>query len=176
MKFLLSLAFAIALFSFKGPELVHWKVTEAYSVKWGKTSFRGLKAMILFNEENPARSKITASIEANSVSTENAEKTAHTKEALYTDKYRIISFESTAIKKISAGRYEATGKLTLKGITRDIVFPFSFDSRTNLMDRFPMVPKQTFQGLITIVPKDYNITREGTPQEMSIELVIPVTK
>ena len=42
------------------------------------------------------------------------------------------------------------------------------------MDKFPMVPMQTFAGKITINPKDFNITREGVPPTVVIDLTIPV--
>lgn len=157
---------------------VLWKVKEDYSIKTGVCVFKGLKATLIFNEEKPGSSQIIASIDARTINTGNGIMNAHAreKEALYTEKYPLITFSSTAIKKISASRYEATGNLTLKGITKEIKLPFTFDSKNNIIDRFPMVAKETFDGKITIHPKDYNITREGTPEEVIVEISIPVVQ
>jgi polyisoprenoid-binding protein YceI len=37
------------------------------------------------------------------------------------------TFTSTGIKSLGRGRYEATGKLTLRGVTRDVRVQFGFD-------------------------------------------------
>jgi polyisoprenoid-binding protein YceI len=155
---------------------VNWKVKDDYSVKFYAGTFGGLKATILFDEANPEKSTITASIDAGSVNTGNGVMNAHAKEkeALYTAKFPVITFVSTAIKKTSSG-YEATGNLTLKGITKEIKLPFNFNSKKT-SDKFPFVMKENFNGAFTIVTKDFNVTREGTPAQVRVELDIPVTQ
>jgi len=158
---------------------IDWKVNNDYSVKGEGCVFKGLTARILFDEEHPEKSTISASIDARTVNSGNGAKNAHVKEkeALDTEKYPLIFFVSRSVKKIDEnGRYEVTGNLTLKGITKEIKFPFSFDSKKNLIDRFPMVPKETFCGKMSIVSKDFNITREGAPITVFVDLTIPVTQ
>ena len=147
---------------------VNWKIKEDYSVKFtGKKVdgiFKGLKADINFNESDLGKSKISASIDATTANTGSGMMNKHAKseDGLNAAKFPIINFESTSIAKTASG-FEAVGKLTLKGITKDIKFPFTF---TN----------QTFNGKFTVAPKDYDVTRGGTPDEITIELNIPVTK
>jgi polyisoprenoid-binding protein YceI len=151
---------------------IDWKVKDDYSVKAYATdkvqgygiSFKGLKSTISFDEENPEKSKISASIDATSIDTGNDGMTAHAKEAeaLNTNKFPIINFDSKTITKTITG-YEATGDLTIKGITKEIKFPFVF-------------VQEIFRGVFTITPKDFNLTRDGVPEKMTIELIIPVTK
>jgi polyisoprenoid-binding protein YceI len=152
---------------------VDWKVKEGYSVKVFRNSqlqypivFKGLKAEISFDKEKPEASKISAVIDATTVDTGNESMTAHAKEpsVLDTDKYPEITFKSSSIKKEDSG-YEITGNLTMKGITKEITFPFTFE-------------KDTFIGMFTIEAKDFNITREGAVPsgQIRIELTIPVTK
>lgn len=153
---------------------VAWKVKEGYSVKWEATTFSGLKASIQFNESYPEKSKIIASIDARTINTGNALKDAHAREALQTSKFPFITFESITINKTGMG-YETTGNLTLKGVTRRIKFPFVFDSKRTSV-HFPFFPSKTFCGVFTISPKAFNVTAEGTPEEVTLELKIPVVQ
>lgn len=165
-------------FCFIKPE--NWKQTEKYEIAAGSGSdgkgikFKGLKAFISFDEEDCARSKFMATIDANTLEAGNKEMTAHAKEAIDAKNFPEISFKSTAIAKTTKG-YEATGELTLKGKTKEIKFPFNFDSKKDII-QFPFVPKQTFVAKMLIIPKDFGITRAGTPSELYIDISIPVTK
>lgn len=172
--FIASLLFILSAFAIVNA--VTWKPTTEYSVKMDMGYFTGLDAMISFDEINPEKSRIIASIDATSFKTSNSLMTSHAKEkeGLYTDMYRLITFVSTSVKRIEGNRYEATGNLMLKGVNKEIKLPFTFDSKKNVMDRFPMVPMQTFAGKIIINPKDFNITRDGTPPTVVINLTIPV--
>lgn len=150
-----------------------WKVKEGYTVKVFRnaqiqfpTYFKGLKAEISFDEAHPETSTIKATIDATTVDTGNELMTAHAREenVLHTDKYPVITFESSSIRKDGTG-YEVTGNLTLKGITKPVTFPFTFEN-------------ETFAGAFSILAKDFNITRSGAVPsgEIKIELTIPVTK
>jgi polyisoprenoid-binding protein YceI len=150
-----------------------WKVKEGYSVKVFRNSqvqfpiyFKGLKAKISFDNEHPEKSTILATIDATTVDTGVELMTAHAKEetVLHTDKFPVITFESLSIRKQNTG-YETTGKLTMKGITKTITFPFTFEN-------------DTFIGKFEIAASDFNITREGAVPsgQIKVELTIPVTK
>ncbi len=149
-------------------EAISWKVKDNYSVKFISKkingTFKGLNATLLFDEANPDKSKIHASIDATSFDSGNAMLNDHAKseEGLNTAKFPAIVFESTSISKDKTN-YQATGKLTLKGVTKEIKFPFTFID-------------ETFNGKFTVIPKEYGVTRGGTPEQMEIELIIPVNK
>lgn len=172
----LTLVFLILSFTLKSQ--VHWKVKEDYKVKFSNGGieghFSGLKAEIWFDEKHPTKGEFIARIDAKTLNTAKPEMTEHAKEAIEAEKFPEISFTSTAIQKTAAG-YEMTGKLTLKGISKEIKFPFFFDSGKD-SPLFPFVPKETFSGKMIIQSKDFNITRKGTPSELYIELNIPVRK
>ena len=178
-KTLISFFMAIVLLctsAFAIINAVKWKPETDYSVKVSMGSFKGLDALISFDEVNPEKSRIVASIDATTFETRNSLMTSHAKEkeGLYTERYKLITFVSTSVKRIDGNKYEATGNLSLKGIMKEIKMSFTFDSKNNVMDRFPMVPKETFAGKIIINPKDFNITRDGTPPTVVIDLLIPV--
>jgi polyisoprenoid-binding protein YceI len=172
----------LSLSGFVAITTTQWKVKEDYSVKCGDGSradgifFKGLKADIVFDEEHPEKSKITASVNATPLTEKKSDKSAHAKLDLESDKFPLITFSSTAIKRSGSGKgdYEASGQLTLKGITKQIKFPFHFDSQ-NATDKFPFVFKETFHGVISIAPKDFGIpVNEG--EQINVDISVPVTK
>jgi polyisoprenoid-binding protein YceI len=57
-------------------------------------------------------------------------------------------FVSTAIKSLGGNRYEVTGKMTIKGRTKDVTAPFTFK---------PEGPGGTFDGAFTLKRLDYAI-------------------
>lgn len=153
---------------------VDWKVKEDYKVlftltkvphsesKWG--TFKGLKATISFDETNLEKSKIKASIDATTIDLGHDEANTHAKapDVLDVGKYPVITFETTTITKSSNG-YEATGNLTIKDVTKEIKFPFTFE-------------KEIFTGAFSIATKDFNVTRQDAWKDIYIALTIPVTK
>jgi polyisoprenoid-binding protein YceI len=157
-----------------------WKVKDNYSITTGSgadgkgISFKGLKATINFDEEDASKSFVNAFIDANSLNAGNSEMTEHAKEAIDAKKFPLITFRSTSIVKTKTG-YEATGDLTLKGVTKEIKFPFDFDSKKDII-KFPFVPKETFSARMTIIPKDFGVVRPGTPDKLFIDIIVPVTK
>ena len=148
-----------------------YKVQEdAYSVKFVSKKFegifKGLVASIQFDEADLANSKIIASIDANSGNSGNGMRNKHTSQALEADKFPRIKFESSSISKTGSG-YEAVGKLTIKDVTKEIKLPFTFEKNDN---------GGVFAGKFTVLPKEYNVTKSGTPEEFEIQLNVPVTK
>ncbi|GHN02098.1 hypothetical protein WSM22_35870 [Cytophagales bacterium WSM2-2] len=171
IKFLTGVLTILVTSAFILYQSADWKVKEGYSVKVFRNSqgpifFKGLKAEISFDKENPEKSRIEAVIDATTIDTGNELMTAHAKEpnVLDTDKFPKITFKSSSIKKGING-YEISGALTLKGITKEINFPFTFE-------------KDTFIGTFTIAAADFNITRQGAVPsgQIRIELIIPVAK
>lgn len=134
-------------------------------------SFTGLKAEIQFDEQHPENGKISASIDPNTVSTgiglrnhdlKNEEKWFNIA------KYPTISFHTTRITKSSNG-FEATGDLTMKGVTRAVHIPFTFSPSGN---------SGVFKGEIVINREDFGIGNKGgsVGDDVTISLDIPVTK
>ena len=150
-----------------------WKVKEGYTVKIFRNAqmqfpafLKGLKAEISFDKEHPEKSKIHATVDATTIDMGNPVMTEHAKEEgiLHTEKFPVITFESSSVRKTNTG-YETTGNLTLKGITKEISFPFTFEN-------------DTFIGAFEITAKDFNINNSNAVPsgQIKIELMIPVTK
>jgi polyisoprenoid-binding protein YceI len=158
--------------AFSTVKLINWKVKDGYKVKVVEVggTLKGLKAYIWFDEEKPETSKITATIDTKSIDIGKDNEKA--KKILDADKFPLIMFESTSISKISPGKYNATANLTLKGITKQVKFPFKFDSQKPVDG----APKETFAGTFTIDPKDFNVNTDAAKNKLTIELIIPVSK
>jgi polyisoprenoid-binding protein YceI len=171
MKKYLWILLGVIILGFSAFAISGWKVkSSGYSVKFAggkiKGEFKGLKANISFDPAHPQQAKIWASINANSISTGFFIKNSHAKSALDAEKYPTISFRSTTVNKSGNG-YQAAGKLTLKGISKPVTIHFTFNGKGR---------DGVFKGSFKIAPKEFNITRNGTPDVLTIYLNVPVTK
>ena len=148
-----------------------WKVDEnTYSVKFTSKkfdgAFKGLKSELLFDENNLAASKLTATIETNTINTGNGMRNGHAKKGLDAQTFQTVKFTSDAIAKTASG-YEATGNLTIKDVTKQIKIPFTFTKYSE---------GGVFAGTFSIKPAEYNVTKGGTPEVLAFQLSVPVTK
>lgn len=148
-----------------------WKVKEdTYSVKLVSKKFegifKGLKSEIHFNENNLSESKITASIDATTVNTGNGMRNKHACQGLDAENFPNVTFVSTSFAKSGNG-YEVSGKLTIKDVTKEIKFPFTFTKNAE---------GGVFAGGFTVKPSEYSVKKMGTPEFIEIQLNIPVTQ
>lgn len=89
-----------------------------------KGQFTGISGTLLLDGEDITNSRIEASIDASSVNTRDAQRDAHLKNADFFDveKFPTLTFQSTGVKRSGDDELAVTGKLTLHGITREVVF------------------------------------------------------
>jgi polyisoprenoid-binding protein YceI len=87
--------------------------------------FRRWKAHVDFRPEDLARSKADFEIELASVDLANEvnERGFRRPHWFDTAKYPVAKFESTVMKGLGGDRYEIAGRLSVKGVTRDVVIP-----------------------------------------------------
>lgn len=90
-------------------------------------SFSGLQGKIQFDPANPAASVFDASVDVNSINTGIDMRDDHLKKEEYFDvqNYPRMRFVSTKITAGRGGTYNMTGQLTIKGVTKEISFPFT---------------------------------------------------
>lgn len=161
------------LSGFTALQTTKWKITEGYSIKFSSKDpsgvFKDFKGDIIFDEKNLDASKFNVVIDVNSISTGNGMKNKHAKSDKWFDvkQYPEIRFTSSKISKTSAG-YSVTGMLDMRGVQKEISFPFTFTNNT-------------FSGSFKIKRLDYNIgTTKGmagkAAQELLVEISVPVTK
>lgn len=112
-------------------------------------SFKGIKANIDFNPENPTASSIFASVDATTIFTDNSLRDTHMKEKpefFEVAKYPTVSLKSTTIVK-NGTSYTGTFNFTIKNITKSIKIPFTFTQTDS---------KGTFATTFEINRKDWN--------------------
>jgi polyisoprenoid-binding protein YceI len=93
--------------------------------------FTKYTADVTFAADNLAASKIDVSIDVASLDTGDKERddTLKTPDLFDVAKFPKARFVSSKIALVGAGRYEATGKLTIRNVSKDIKLPITFQAR-----------------------------------------------
>lgn len=90
--------------------------------------FRKFTAQLNFDPAKPATAKAVIDVELASIDTGSSEADQEVlgKQWFNTKATPLAHFESASVKSLGGNRYEAAGKLTIKGRTKDIVAPLTF--------------------------------------------------
>lgn len=91
-------------------------------------SFKGLKGKISFNPANLPATSLSVSVDVATVNTGNGSRDNHLKKSAYfdVDKYPLMSFVSSRITNAAkAGTLLVEGKITIRGVTKLLSFPFT---------------------------------------------------
>ncbi len=85
--------------------------------------FKGVTGAVLWDDQDINNSTVDVTIDANTVDTGEPKRDADLKSANFFDvkNYPTITFKSTKIEKISAGKMKVTGNLTIHGVTKQVV-------------------------------------------------------
>jgi polyisoprenoid-binding protein YceI len=112
--------------------------------------FRRFSAQVSFDPAKPADGRASIEIDIASFDLGDADFNRETAKKEWFDaaKFPKATFVTTAIKPAGAGRFEAAGKLAIKGITRDVVAPVSFKAEGG---------QQVFEGVLPIKRLAFNI-------------------
>jgi polyisoprenoid-binding protein YceI len=89
-----------------------------------KGQFAKLTGVLTLDESDLTDSRVAAVIEAGSIETRDAQRDAHLKSADFFDveKFPTLSFKSTRISLVGDGELAVEGDLTIRGVTREVVF------------------------------------------------------
>jgi len=87
--------------------------------------FKRFDAQVVFDPKKPEAAKIAMTIDLASVSLGTAETEAELAKPDWfaTKQFPQASFQSTAVKPLGGGKYDVAGKLSIKGVSHDIVVP-----------------------------------------------------
>lgn len=133
-------------------------------------SFKGVKGEVKFDSTDLANSSFNCNIEVSTINTGVSTRDGHLQGASWFDaaNYPTINFTSGSIVAVPNG-YEARGKLSAKGISKDISIPFTFisDGKTG-----------TFKGSFTMNRQDFKIGKPGDDpgNDILVNLEVPVSK
>jgi polyisoprenoid-binding protein YceI len=99
--------------------------------------FRKWSANVDFRPSDPGRSKVQFSVDLGSIDLASDDSEEEVKRPRWFDVVRFpaATFVSTAIKPAGANRYDVAGRLTIKGVGKDVVVPIavSKDASGNLV-------------------------------------------
>lgn len=92
----------------------------------------GLSGTIHFDDKDPSKSSVKATIKVASVNTDNESRDKDLRGPNFfdADKYPEITFESQRVEK-RGDTYVAIGNFTMKGVTKQIELPFAIGGRIN---------------------------------------------
>lgn len=112
--------------------------------------FSGFSAQLNFDPAKLARASARIDVDIASIDTGSTEADAEVVGKAWFDAKRFpkVTFVSSGIRALGGNRYEASGKLSIKGKTRDVVTPVTFQSSGN---------KGIFEGGFTIRRLDYAV-------------------
>ena len=87
--------------------------------------FKKFDAQVSFDPAKLATSKITFTVDTGSATMGSRETDAELPKATWFNvpQFPQATFQSSAIKALGAGKFEVTGKLSIKGMARDVVVP-----------------------------------------------------
>lgn len=89
--------------------------------------FRRFTADVRFDPHNPASSRAQIEVDLASIDTgsEEADTEVRKKGWLNLAAFPTARFHSTGVRALGADRFEAHGQLSIKGMTRDVIAPFT---------------------------------------------------
>jgi len=89
-----------------------------------KGQFAKVSGTLTRNEADLGKSRVEASIDASSLETRDAQRDAHLKSADFfeVEKFPTLAFKSTRIRPVREGELTVEGDLTIRGVTRPVVF------------------------------------------------------
>lgn len=93
--------------------------------------FKSWSASLESDEAHPESSKLTATIDAGSIDTKEAQRDEHLRSADFLDaaNYPVIAFESTGVQKLDGERFKVTGNLTIRGVTKPVTLDTEYFGR-----------------------------------------------
>lgn len=151
-----------------------WNIQETYSIQFSNSDVNGIfkkfSGNIDFDENSLSTSKFNVSIDVASINTGNGLQNKHAKGVEWFDavKYPQIKYVSSKIEKIGS-TYKVSGQLEMKGVKKDISFPFIYKKTGN---------SAVFSADFSINKNDFNVGKKGDSvgEIIKLKISIPVKK
>ena len=131
----------------------------------------GFKGDIQFDTDHLDASTITASVDVNTINTDNETRDNHLKSDSYFDaaKYPAISIKSVSFKHKSGNNYTGIFNLAIKDKTNQVELPFTYAETGNTA---------SFKGTLQIKRSDYGIGSKSMimSNDVTISIGVETTK
>ena len=111
-----------------------WQIDRAHSaaqfsvrhlmVSTVRGHFGALTGAIRYDPANPSTASVQAEVDVSTIDTREPKRDAHLKSPDFFDvaKHPKMTFQSTKVEPVGAGKLQVTGDLTIRGVTRPVVF------------------------------------------------------
>lgn len=118
--------------------------------------FPVVEATAYLDAADPAVSSVSVTLDAAGVETGNPQRDGHlrTGDFLDAEGHPYITFTSTAVKHLGADGFEVTGRLAIRGVTREVTIPLDYAGTAIDTQGFTRVG---FEGETVINRKDYGV-------------------
>jgi polyisoprenoid-binding protein YceI len=122
--------------------------------------FHDMQGTIVFDEQDPSAIQVEASARVASVETGNKDRDADllTPSFFNAAKDSILSFKSTRVEKVGKTKYKVSGDLTMRGVTKPVVFDAEFLGSSDVsIEGKSWGAKAGFSATTVVNRKDYGI-------------------
>jgi polyisoprenoid-binding protein YceI len=101
--------------------VIHLKVSPVYGL------FENVTGSVVLNDKDPSASQVNLQIEASGIETGNGKRDEHLEgpDFFNAREFPVLRFASTKIRKSGAAKYEVTGLLTIRGVSKEITATFT---------------------------------------------------
>lgn len=125
-------------------------------------SFKGMRGNVKFNPSEIAKAEFDVCVDAATVDTDNSKRDEHlrSEEFFNPGKFPKICIEVVRIQK-DGDKYMANSRLTMLGVTRDVLIPFTFSD-------------QTLKGTFSIQRLNYGLGADTSTFMISNEVEITI--
>lgn len=156
----------------KGHTNIHFEWTH-FGFSTTSAEFEDFSGTLMLEEDNIPASEVSVTIDMSSVDSGYDTFNGHLTEKsewFNVSKYPEATFESTRIEKVGDNRYEVTGDLTLKGVTREV----TLDTTINKIAEHPVTGARTvgFDATTTVSRSAFNMGKyaPAVSDEVTIEI------
>ena len=120
-------------------------------------TFEAFDALIIFNPDDLANSRIDVDIDVTSIDTgqDSRDQTLNSPSFFDTATWSSAAFKSGTITATGEGQYEAAGTLTIRDVTKDVVLAFTLDIQPDAQD--PSRVLADAKGELPILRLDYGV-------------------
>jgi polyisoprenoid-binding protein YceI len=134
----------------------YFSVDHIYAKVQGR--FTDFKGTFVFDPNNLQESEIFFEIKVKSVDTGISKRDRHllSEDFLNASKYPLITFTSNSITKAGGNTYDVAGKLTIKGVSTELILPLTYEG----MKDHPLSPGMElagFNGRLTLDRLAYQV-------------------
>ena len=143
-------------------------------ISWLYGRFNKFDGSFVFDPENDANNKVSATVDINSLDSNHAERDVHLRNDKFLDvsKFKMASFESTKYETISEEKAKLTGDLTLMGVTKTITLDVDVMGQTIApWEQGKNLQRRGFEAKTWLNPADYGMKSTWVGD---VELIVSV--